>query len=72
MRIMSLIDQPDVIKKHPSTLRSMGGLPCSTGEKSFRKRTYLRSILQPDDLKASYRNRAADVQPYPQIRVRLT
>ena len=78
MRIISFINQPDVIKK----ILGLWEEPHAPPEKSQRKKDYLRSILQPQpkadppqveaNLKASYPNRGADVQPYLQAGLRLT
>jgi len=59
MRIISFIDQPEVIKKNPSTLRSVGRVPYPARKRSSSKSDYLRSILQPGNLKASVLQRAA-------------
>jgi hypothetical protein len=49
-RIISFIDQPEVIKKNPSTLGSMGRVPSAAGQRHSNERDYLRSILRFDKL----------------------
>jgi hypothetical protein len=71
MRIVSFIDQADVIKKILQHLRLWESHVPSQSEPA-RKEIKSSPLTHPAANSRSYRNRGADVQPGPQIRAKLT